>query len=211
MNLASNPARKIPPRWGFCFQDGRNEGAFCEAIDAALATQPTGKPFVYVEIGVGHGGALKAVSEYLSQIPGLEYELHGCDVPNYSGHAIDFSVVPENRITLHLCGAENFWQQFGKTPDFVFIDACHGKACVMRDFMGAEWLTRMGGVVCFHDTDPNCQGAHLQPHCGTGIDARAAVEKLGLLHETRHGWRKLNETPGDIGRGVHGCLFVQRV
>jgi hypothetical protein len=218
-------ARIIPSQWGFCFAG--NEGAFCGALDAAVETQPEGKRFVYFEIGIGHGDCLKAVAEYLEQWivhPDLDhareaadgimdFELHGVDVPTYSGHALRAAEMGRafTRMELHLVGAEAFFKKWrGGSPDFVFIDACHGKACVKRDFYGVEPLVRPGGVVAFHDTDPECQGLHFQPHCETGIAARAAVDELGLLDGSRKGWRKIGETTGDKARGGHGCLFVQK-
>lgn len=219
--------KTIPEAWGFCFAG--NEGAFCAALERAIDTQPSAKRFTYVEIGIGHGDCLKAVAEYLEQFiihPDIErlhentgagivdYELHGVDVPNYCGHAMRPDEMGRAfvKMELHLCGAEAFFQLWNRgTLDFVFIDACHGKACVKRDFLGAEKIVRAGGVVAFHDTDPESQGLHFQQHCKTGIDARAAVEELHLLDGSRAGWRVIGETSGDKARGGHGCLFVQKV
>lgn len=215
----------MPEQWGFCFAG--NEAAFCNALDIACETQPLDKRFVYVEVGIGHGDAMKAVAEYLDQWvrrPAVEdlgqledgiidFEIHGVDVPNYIGHALraDEMGLHFVKMELHLVGASNFFRLWHREPlDFVFIDACHGKACVKQDFYGAEPLVRQGGVVCFHDTDPECQGLHFQHHCQTGIDARAAVNELGLLDGSRKGWKKICETRGDKARGGHGCLFVQK-
>lgn len=96
------------------------------------------------------------------------------------------------------------------TADYVFIDGCHGAPCVTRDFLEAEKIVRPGGIICFHDTSENCQGNHLQPHCGTGIDARAAVSDLGLLDGTNAAWEYLEETPGSVMNGTHGCLWVRK-
>lgn len=201
---------RVPHNWGLCF-DG-NGGAFCEAIDAALETQAG--LFRYIEVGIGYGGGLRAVQEYLEQT-GLEYHMQGVDITTCHPDARNLAnyAKPE-RIAISLEGAGEFlkkYDQAGKQADFVFIDGCHGAPCVMADFKAAEKVVRVGGVVAFHDTDPGCQDLHLQPHCGTGIRAREAVQKLGLLDDTRPGWVKINETTGDKNRGGHGCLFVKRI
>lgn len=218
---------RIPSNWGFCFAG--NEAAFCRALQVAHETHETHKNgfFDYLEIGLGHGACLRAVSEFLEQFDGLDWRLVGVDLPLWTGNGNlpeslgryycgpasveDAKLRPARTISLCLTGAQEFLRRTTQSFDFVFIDACHGKACVMADFYGAEPLVKPGGVVCFHDTSPGCQGMHYQPHCGTGIDARAAVEELGLLDDSRKGWEKLFETAGDQQKGGHGSLFVRKV
>lgn len=218
---------RIPSNWGFCFAG--NEAAFCRALSISAECRMQNaecRRFDYLEIGIGHGACLRAVSEFLEQFPELDWRIVGVDLPNYSGPGLNPESVgqfycgpasveeakmrPGRTITLCLTGATEFLKRTTQQFDFVFIDACHGKACVINDFCGAEALVKPGGVVCFHDTDPACQGEHHQPHCGTGIDARAAVTELGLLDDSRPGWKRLFETSGDKQKGGHGSLFVQR-
>lgn len=202
---------KIPAEWGICFAG--NEEAFCSALDSALVTQAR-VPFIYAEIGIGHGQTLKAVGQYL-QHSGVEFELHGVDLPDYKGPANEPSHYEHpSRTHIHLIGASKFfagWIDAKLDADFVFIDGCHGAPCVIEDFGNAEKVVKPGGVVAFHDTDQGCQDIHMQPHCGTGIRARAAVTQLSLLDGTRPGWKVLKETTGDKKHGGHGCLFVQRL
>ena len=201
----------VPENWGICFSG--NEEAFCAALDAALVTNAR-QPFIYIEIGIGHGDTLRAVSQYLNE-SGINFELHGVDIPGFGGPARD----PANydhpsRTNISTAGATAFfekWIEAGLHADFVFIDGCHGAPCVTDDFLHAEKLVKPGGIVAFHDTDQGCQDIHMQPHCKTGIRARAAVEKLGLLDGSRPGWKVLNETTGNKELSGHGCLFVQRI
>lgn len=200
---------RVPNNWGLCF-DG-NGGAFCEALDVSLET--CAGQFRYVEIGIGYGGGLRAVDEYLSQA-GVDYMLHGVDIPACNAQAAFADSYPNpERVRISLCGAQNFLTAKADAKekfDFVFIDGCHGADCVRKDFLGAEKIVRVGGVVAFHDTDQGCQDLHFQPHCGTGIRAREAVSELGLLDDSRTGWVKIGETTGDKNKGGHGCLFVRR-
>jgi hypothetical protein len=180
-------------------------------LDAAIASSKA--PFTYVEIGIGYGQTLNSVCDYVSQ-HGIEFLCHGVDVPAFVGKAsVSASYSHPDNVRLHLVGSSAFLTNAlveGIRPDFIFIDGCHGCQCVVDDFLGAERIISPGGVVAFHDTDPGCQDIHHQPHCGTGIRARAAVAKLGLLDGIRTGWKKFDETSGNKGAGGHGCLFVQR-
>lgn len=226
-NPKAQKVRKIPERWGFCFAG--NELAFCDALELAAGPPGlvrafregivVGRPFVYYEIGIGNGDCLRAACEFLGGLE-IPFSIVGVDLPNYSGGAAGFPQWqmadgklqnPRLGISTVFTGAEEFFARCKTPADFIFIDGCHGAACVWNDFLGAEKLIQPGGIVCFHDTDPLCQGIHLQPHCGTGIEARAAVMGLGLLDNARPGWKKINETTGDKAKGGHGCLFVQRV
>lgn len=213
-------SKVIPSQWGFCF-DG-NQSEFCGRIESLLGRSS----FDYLEIGLGHGVTLRSVSEFVEQFD-TDWRLVGVDVVGYRGNAINpqemgrhFGGVYQPQeldrqqarsIAVCLTGSEFFLSNCPRRFDFVFIDGCHGAPCVKRDFLLSEPLVNEGGIVCFHDTDTNCQDIHHQPHCGTGIRARQAVQELGLLDDKRHGWRKVAETGGNIGRGVHGCLFVQKV
>lgn len=204
-----NPPRfTVPAKWGLCFAG--NESAFCSALDVALATADT--TFQYVEIGIGHGDGLRAVSQYLAQQE-KPFHLTGVDIASCDRNALNPASYPhKEHISIKLNGAANFFRNCASwQADFIFIDGCHGAPCVESDFLGAEKVMRSGGVVAFHDTDPGCQDIHMQPHCQTGIRAREAVEKLGLLNDTRKGWFKIGETTGDKELGGHGCLFVKKV
>lgn len=169
-----------------------------------MASAIQGDFFRYVEIGIGFGGALESVQEFFRQIR-VRLEMHAVDLPGYAGEALRLK-----NIHWHFVGASEFLRTFKDPVDFCFIDGCHGKPCVTADFLGIEPLIRPGGIVCFHDTSPECQDRHFQPHCQTGIDARAAVRELGLLDDRRPGWLKFNETSGDQSKGGHGCLFVKK-
>ncbi len=206
------PKHQVPSTWGLCF-DG-NEKAFCEALDVAIAN--ASGPFRYAEIGLGYGGGMNAVGHYLAKFEGLNYRRVGVDIPEFErGNAGKVGYYDDpSTLELRLVGAAQFFKDAAAAVeryDFIFIDGCHGAPCVTNDFLGAERVIRPGGVVAFHDTDPGCQDLHLQPHCKTGIRAREAVEKLGLLDDKRPGWRKLWETSGNKDKGGHGCLFVQRL
>lgn len=210
-----------PTKWGFCFAG--NEAAFCDAIRETIC----GPVWSYLEIGVGNGDCLRAVADFVTGLGLAEWRVHGVDLGGLRGPAIepatyyphefrcrrrqDAPHAPSCSISLYLTSAAVFLHGSPMRFDYAFIDGCHGAPCVTADFLGVEPLIRGGGIVCFHDTSPNCQGRHPQPHCGTGIAARAAVEKLGLLDNTRPGWVVHHETQGDESKGGHGSLWVKKL
>ena len=190
------------------------EQAFHNALTLALATRRISSPFHYVEVGVGDGLTLEAVHQWLLERE-VDHTIDAVDIPGYDGKLVaPRSSLPESRvswsITLSKTGSIGFFPGIRQKFDFVFIDACHGWPCVTNDFLMAEASVRVGGIVCFHDTDPECQGLHFQHHCQMGISARKAVSELGLLDDTRSFWKKVDETTGDKSCQGHGALFVQR-
>lgn len=226
-------SRPIPGPFGFCFSG--SERAFCGALEVAVRSfansrrqriQQSGNDtifptFRYVEIGLGHGETLASAAQYFESLIGYIHGFHtftcyAVDLPEASDRQsiaerrLAQRGVPASRVEFWLSGATRFFETFPERADCIFIDGCHGAACVTADFLGAERIINPGGIVIFHDTDVYSQGLHPQPHCGTGIDARKAVALLGLLHDHRPGWTYLGETPGDPARGGHGCLFVQK-
>lgn len=102
---------------------------------------------------------------------------------------------------------------YGFYPDFAFIDGCHGRACAMADFEAIAPTVRQGGLVVFHDACELSQHTDMQDHCKERINVRQGIRDLGLLDNTRAGWRLVEEIAGDRPRGGegNGCLVVQRV
>lgn len=215
------PGVNMPSRWGFCFAG--NEGAFTEAILGAIH----GNSLDYVEIGLGLGHTLAAVRDICVQMPELKWRLFGVDLETYTGDAINRTLMPPEyagtaepeeaseqlpcTIATYLCGSTRFMRRCGLRPHFIFIDGCHGFACVRSDFLCAEQIIARSGVVCCHDTDTNCQGQHIQPHCQTGIDVRRALFDLGVMRNARPGWDLICETHGNPSKEGHGCAFFERL
>ena len=193
-------------RWGYCLAG--QETQFIHHLDIAIASA-SGLPFRYLEIGLGDAGTFRSIIAYL-RILQIPFEARAVDIPS---HPIEIQQSGGNWIVeSHNVGSESFlvaaaaegWQ-----PNFTFIDACHGAPCVTRDFLGVEKIAADNAVVAFHDISPEAQGQHFQPHCQTGINARAAVEQLGLLRDLRPGWETLAETAGTPTS--FGCLYVHKI
>ena len=201
------PRHRVPANWGYCFEGNAN--AFCSALDLAVDSVKD-RPFRYCEIGLGHGDGMRAAQRYLHQ-SGIDHRFIGVDIATCDQAAWMPKDYPFPDLTeIHLCGSTKFFEYPQSDLGFVFIDGCHGSPCAGSDFHGAENLMAAGGVVVFHDSDPGCQGLHLQPHCGMGIDVRHALWWLGLLDGSRPGWNLITETTGDKSKGGHGMSIFQR-
>lgn len=202
-------AYSVPSKFGICFTG--SEESFCCALDLAIASHQSARvfpDFTYCEIGFAAGDTVAAVDQYLRQWK-IDFQIIGVDLAaNIHGDTI--RRFQQMGADAYLWGAANFFKDFvGALFDFIFIDACHGKDCVKRDFLGAEKMVKAGGVIAFHDTDPQAQGHHAQPHCNQPIGVRAAMADLGLLSGVREGWTIIDETLGEL-RTVGGCIFLQR-
>lgn len=189
--------------------------------------------FRYLEIGVGGGGTFAAITSIIKENHG-EWLTVGVDLPN--GWSLDKEQIPMRVGSLFfpaphalepwaanivlMPSAEFLKIRRENVPNgnfhVVLIDGCHGKACVMADFLGVEPLVEKGGFVIFHDAGIDEQGVDMQPHCGEPINVRNAIAELGLLWQPdgigyRDGWEWHTEIPGDKSRGGHSCVVVQKV
>lgn len=198
---------EIPEQWGLCMQG--NETMFVDCLHEVSATRQAGdrEPFHYVEIGFAGGQTLHAVGQVLSQL-GKPFRLTGYDLAD--GWSLDLATAESllkptgwNYKLNTVSGRVNLLAQPKKLNiDLAFIDGCHGAPCVVADFIAVSAHLRPGGMVIFHDASANCQGYHMQPHCGTGIDVRAALNQLGLLENWLPGWKLVGETQADHGIAV---------
>ena len=81
--------------------------------------------------------------------------------------------------------------------DLVFCDGCHGKACVIADFLAVENKIKSGGYFMAHDCGLEESGTDWQGHCGENINVRNALIELNLLDKTtRPGWEFVVELAG---------------
>jgi len=162
----------------------------------------------YVEIGVGQGPTLTAIASTLRD-HAEKWRAIGVELPN--GYSFDRQKVMEfardrhlplnfvtpngsiqhprwNQVSVFLKDSQSFLTEMWQEPiQLALIDGCHGRPCVIQDFLAVEVFMVKGGLVMFHDFGQD-QIGHYQPHCVTGLDVRGAVQDLGLLNGKREGW-----------------------
>jgi len=186
----------------------------------------------YVEIGVGEGPTLTAIAcELRSHSP--KWRAIGVELPNgYSFNrqkVVEFAtqrnlkldfVTPNgstqrpkwNQVTVFLKDSQSFLTEMWQDPiQFAMIDGCHGKPCVILDFLALEvWMVN-GGILMFHDYGVD-QVGHYQPHCPTGLDVRGAVQELGLVTGKRKGWVFREELVGNrVAGGWDMGIFQKEI
>jgi hypothetical protein len=167
--------------------------------------------FNYLEIGIGYGQTLAAVSEILSGIEGLSWRAYGIEKAtgwSYNPNTVESNVAEfGERVQIILKPSEDGLVGWSIPLNFALIDGCHEKDCCTADFLLVEPHITAGGVVAFHDSGAREQGSSIQPHKGEPIRVRASLQELGLLNRTRDGWSILEDCqPPDNS----GCFFVRK-
>lgn len=176
----------MKPKLGILMEGG--EVDFLRTVIAAMVKFE--RPH-YVEVGIAYGETLHGVWCAVKGIPNAwvtgiqiaDWEGWDC-IKRYFKDEPDFGIdYPEARANVFKGKSTEVLAGMGPLPISVaFIDACHGKPCVMADFEAVEKHCEVGSVVIFHDAGEKEQGADLQPHCNQPISVRAALHDLGLMH-----------------------------
>ncbi len=185
----------------------------------------------YVEIGVGEGTTLTAIACMLGSCGCPRWRAVGIDLPNgYSfsftqtqaialarGLKLDF-VTPNssivhpawNQVTVYLKNSQSFLTEHWQEPiHFALIDGCHGKPCVILDFLALEAFMVKGSTMMLHDFNEAQKGMS-QPHCPGGVDVRGACYDLGLLTGKRPGWKFGEQIAADqAGGGWDMGVFIK--
>jgi predicted O-methyltransferase YrrM len=214
-----------PPRFGL--KTRGLEYILSNAMYAA--TQGTqGKAFTLLEIGTATGESTRAFYQVMKDNPAFfaPFHLVSCDLPD--GWSLSTASVvkniPDARIYFELAeyDAGNGINDVSvilqsshdilaswKIPqiNFAFIDGCHGYNCVAQDWRDVDALMPVGGIVVFHDADPQCQGQDIQPHCMEPIRVREAV--TDGLRRTAGKWKLLADIHADPDN--NGVIILQKV
>ena len=200
-------------------------------ISIAKAVAGKFDEITYMEIGVGEGGTLTGIASEL-KATGKKWRAIGIELPNgYSFNrqrAQDYALERDlklnfiqpngaivhpvwNAVTVYFKDSQSFLTEIWQEPiHFALIDACHGKPCVILDFLGLEAFMVKGSVMMFHDIGKDQIGQH-QPHCATGIDVHGACYDLGLLTGRRGGWKFTEILTANKGQGGWDMGIFEKV
>lgn len=171
-------------------------------------------PFVYLEIGTAYAETWLAVCQILSRT-NANWRTIGIDPwePALENYKIRIEpVFADKAILINKTREEAFrddMELIGPRLDFVFIDGCHAKPCVMGDFLAVEPLVVPGGLVVFHDFGPQSSG--MQSHCNQPLAVREATIELGLFGRHRPGWTQLLDWRGDKERNGATCGVFKKL
>jgi predicted O-methyltransferase YrrM len=106
------------------------------------------KPKIYVELGLFEGETWNKVT------PSCQ-EAYGVDI-------IDRNI----KGNIFIGTTDDFFKQFNKKIDMVFIDADHRYESCKKDFLNSLKLINEGGIIIMHDTDPNNNNLFDEGYCG---------------------------------------------
>lgn len=212
-----------------------NAPVFQEVFDDLYKQFPTG--ITYAEIGVGSGGTLLWAARYMKE-HFKDWRAIGIDLPggySFCAHSVvnrcagNFFVrfITEevrdienpkpwyalaNGVTLVFAPSQAVFRRFwpkGLPLHCVLIDGCHGRSCVVGDFLSVEPLVEEGGYVLFHDYGQDSVG-EFQPHCGVG-DTWGAIEDLRLIYNNRPGWKFVKHNIADKTKDGRDLGVYKRV
>lgn len=231
MSWTPNPLPRLGIR-----MDGTQARFLDLLLQRARVCQPTG--FFLFELGTAEGITFGALCGVIKQAGLLDQStLVSCDLPAGQSWSVDMAKILSNMqgsgvpwITAHSPveprkGAAQIYFRdgrvllkelnalYGFSPDFSFIDGCHSSRCVTADFLAVESVTKPGAIIAFHDAGSEEEGTDWQNHCGEFISVRKALTALGLMDNTRPGWRFKEQIQGDRNRGGEGNshVVVERV
>ena len=104
---------------------------------------------------------------------------------------VDTHVVGDNIVNL---STDEYFQKYQDTFDVIYIDACHEKTQVYRDYISSYSVLNRGGIMLFHDVHPNCEASTSMTGCGdvyelwmnmcdAHSDLRIIAENVGSINE----------------------------
>ena len=210
---------------------GGNEEPLENLIKQHISIQMRGAIYTAIEIGSAGCVSLRAFKDIISENTD-KWRVHGFDLVD--GWSLDFNKINEvfdgkpnilkvediakdtdiNTMYLWLLDdPRSYIKNFPHKVNFAFIDGCHGANCVCKDFEALENSVDIGGIVVFHDAGKSETGQDWQHHCKEFINVRSGLMRLGLLDQTRKGWRIIGETNGSRNYGGDGnsCFITQKI
>lgn len=211
----------------------RMDGTQARFLDLILTQAKVTSPsFSLFELGTAEGFTLGGITEWLvAHGVASQSTLVSCDLPNgwsrddiklysnmtrtglpWSEHRDSGAPPLVGRVQVYYVDGRqligDLYAKHGFSPSFTFIDGCHGKSCLVSDFLAIEPTTKPGALVSMHDAGVAEQGSDYQDHCKERINVRQGLVELGLMTNARAGWTLVEEIPGDRARGGDGNSIV---
>lgn len=173
------------------------------------------QPFVYVEIGTAHAETWLSVCRVLDTTFS-NWRTIGIDPWDKAMDAYLAKIQPEfpiDKALLLVATREVAFatekERIGDRLNFVFLDGCHSKKCVIGDFEAVEPLVVPGGLVVFHDIED--VDGDIQVHCMAERGVREGLKELGLWYESRQGWRRLPDWQCDKTKNAFSCACFEKL
>lgn len=197
--------------WGVAMQGCA--GVITSSINIALNEADKSKPLIYIEIGIGEGKTLRQVCKLFTEL-NIDFRVLGVDIVD--GWTLNLDEFIENikkyqdKVMYDLAGSPTALENIeGETVFIVLIDGDHTLEAVIEDFKQADRILQRGGLIMFHDSDEECQGADAFERQPKGIQVREAIENLGLI-EGNENYELIIDHPGNPELGNRGIFIVRK-
>lgn len=144
------------------------------------------KPHTYVELGVGTGETFNLISPLVKRAIAVDIKhLSSSFSTTSTSQEIAVDVKLLNCITLHPSvelmhmSTDEAAKQFQGKIDFLFIDACHEKDQVLKDFFNFSKFVKEGtGLIFLHDTCPMNRKLLSRRYCHNAWEAAFIIRSL---------------------------------
>ena len=121
-------------------------------------------PEVYMELGIRKGYTFNQIAPLVKRAIGIDIEIRDSIIklPNVE------------LLQMTTDEAVKIWE----TPiDFLFIDACHEKNQVLKDFENFSKFVKEGtGIIAMHDTHPICKELLVEDRCYNAWEAALYIK-----------------------------------
>jgi hypothetical protein len=166
----------------------------------------------YCEIGTASCETFLGVHDVLSECA-KDFYMIGIDPAKEAQEAYDLKITNKAHSTfINLTRGEAFYacpNYYGNRLDFVFLDGCHSKGCVMADFLEIAPILVKGGLVVFHDIED--EPGDYQPHCKAPRGVREGLQDIGLWQDSRPGWKRLPDWTCDKTKNAFSCACFEKL
>ena len=177
------------------------------ALNYIMSDFPDNYDIHVIELGIYNGESSTGISNYIiSKKRGVCY--HAID--NEKDKPVKNPFAGCNLIIGNSTEVYNRFED--NSQHFIMVDADHSYIGVISDFYAYADKVKIGGFLCFHDTNPNIKPFKDFQHGDIGnpdayISVRKALKRLGLLDNKVAGWKLIFDEydPQNEASGV--CIF----
>ena len=105
---------------------------------------------MYLELGIAHGDNIHEMTKYCNCCIGVD----------------NVNDIHFNDFEFHFKTTDDFFKDFNRNPNIIFIDASHNFEQVKKDFINSLNCLSEHGIIFLHDTDPVRQEFLNEMACG---------------------------------------------
>lgn len=132
------------------------------------------KPHTYIELGVKWGYTFNQISPIVERA--IAVDQAGCR-----------GIIRRPTVEIYDYSTDDFaklWTEKRDPIDFLFIDACHEKNQVLKDFNNFfPFVVPYTGIICLHDTYPIKKELAVDGYCGNAWEAAKEIKDDSIYNK----------------------------